>query len=37
MNAFWQGFLWGVGIIAALEVVAVFVFLRIMSQARITG
>lgn len=37
MNDFWQGFLWGVGVLAAVEAAGVFVFFKIMSNVRITG
>lgn len=37
MNEFWQGFMWGVCVIAALEAAVVFAFHRIMSRTRTTG
>lgn len=37
MGDFWQGFLWGIGILAAVESAGVFVFFKIMSNASITG
>ena len=37
MSEFWQGFLWGIGTLAAFEAAAVFAFYKVMNKARITG